>query len=123
MATFPALTPNSRVFSLGNYPQNEYVGTSGGSVRFLNGTKRVGQRLTFAYVSLSEAQLHLIYDHFAGQEGGLIPFDLPNVIWAGYSSIPVSSLDYQWRYATPPAIETNANNRFSLTIELESVVL
>ena len=123
MATFPAITPNTRMFSLGNYPQSEYVGTSGGSVRFLHGDKRFGQMLTFIYTSLNESQLFLIYEHFNGQEEGLIPFDLPNAIWAGYSSIPVSALEYQWRYASSPSVQPEAIDRFSVTIDLESVVL
>lgn len=123
MATFPSITPNSRVFTLGNPPQAEYSGVDGGSVRFLYGTKHIGFTLTFSYTSISEAETNSIYDHYDGQQGGLLPFDLPAAIWAGYSSIPVSSVDYQWRYASPPAITPNVTGRFSLTIELESVVI
>jgi hypothetical protein len=122
MATFPSITPNTRVFSLGNYPQQEYSGISGGSVRFLYGAKRIGQKLTFSYSSITETETNAIYDHYDEQQGGLIPFDLPAVIWAGYSNIPVSAVDYQWRYASTPAIEPTITGRFSLTIELESVV-
>jgi len=123
MATFPSITPNSRIFGLGNYPQQEYTGTDGGSVRFLYGTKQLAQTLTFSYSSITEAETNSIYDHYDGQQGGLIPFDLPAVIWAGYSTVPVSAVDYQWRYAAPPAITPNVTGRFSLTIELESVII
>jgi len=123
MATFPSITPNTRVFGLGNYPQQEYSGVDGGSVRFLYGSKRVSQTLSFSYSSITEAETNSIYDHYDGQQGGLIPFDLPAAIWAGYSTIPVAAVDYQWRYAAPPAIEPTVTGRFSLTIELESVVI
>lgn len=123
MANFPSITPNTRIFSLGNFPQAEYSGSSGGSVRFLYGTKRVGQRLTISFSSISEESTNDIYDHYAGQQGSLIPFDLPSAVWAGYATVPVDPVDYQWRYATPPSIEPTVNGRFSLTVELESVVI
>lgn len=122
MATFPAITPNTRSLSFGNYPQAEYSGISGGSVRFLYNTKRVEQKLVFSYLSITEAELALINGHYDTQEGSLIPFELPAAIWSGYSSVPVSVADYEWRYSSPPESEPNAPGRFSLTVELESVI-
>lgn len=123
MATFPAIKPNTRVISLGNYPQAEFVGGSGGSVRFLFNTKRVTQTLSFSYTSINETELTAIYDHYDGQQGSLIAFDLPAVLWEGYSSVPISAVDYQWRYAAPPDSAPNAPGRFSLTVTLESVLV
>lgn len=123
MATFPAIKPNTRTLSLGNYPQAEYTGRSGGSVRFLFNTKRVTQTLSFSYTSINESELTAIYDHYDGQQGSLISFDLPSALWDGYSSVPVSAVDYQWRYASLPDSEPNAPGRFSLTVTLESVIV
>ena len=123
MATFPAIKPNTRSISLGNYPQAEFVGGSGGSVRFLFNTKRGTQTLSFSYNSINEAELAAINDHYDGQQGGLIAFDLPAVLWEGYSAVPISVVDYQWRYAAPPDSEPNAPGRFGLTVELESVIV
>ena len=122
MATFPALTPNARSLSLGNYPQLEYTGTSGVSVRFLQNTKRVGQRLSLTYQAITEASLQLIYDHYETQQGTLIDFDLPPEVWAGYSSVPISAVDYSWRYAGSFSVEPNTPGRFNVSIELESVL-
>lgn len=122
MATFPSIAPNSRSLTFGNYPQGEYVGVSGGSVRFLYNTKRTNQLLSFSYTSITEEQLLSIYDHYDGQQGSLIPFDLPAVIWAGYSAAPISAVDYEWRYASSPESEPNFAGRFNVTIELESDV-
>lgn len=123
MATFPALTPNSRSFSLGVFPGDRFEGTSGVGVSFLfSSTDLVQQSLTLEYVSLTEAQHKLITDHFVGQEGGVIPFDLPSAVWSGYLTVPVSSSDYQWRYAE--ALEINAGGvtgRFNVTVELIAV--
>lgn len=121
MATYPALTPNGRNLSFGNYPQLEYVGTSGVSTRFLQGTLRVGQRLTLVYNSLSETDINQIYSHYDGQQGTLLSFTLPAAVWAGYSSVPISAVDYEWRYAAPLTIGTSGVNRFTVTVELESV--
>lgn len=122
MATFPALTPNARSLGIGNYPQQEFVGPDGVSLRFLNGTKRVFHKLTLSYVSLIEADINAIYNHYADQQGTLIPFDLPPEVWAGYGAVPVDAVDYQWRYASALTIEPSGLNRFSTTVDLESVI-
>lgn len=123
MATFPALTPNSRSVSLGNFPGERFEGVSGVGVNFLfSNTDLVNQSLVLEYVSITEAQQKLITDHFLGQEGSVIPFDLPSAVWSGYSTVPVSSSDYQWRYAE--ALEINAGGvtgRFNVTVALTAV--
>lgn len=125
MADFPALTPNARSLSLGNYPQEQYAGPSGVAVRFLyNQTKRIGQKLNLTFNALTEAQANSITEHYAGQEGSLLPFDLPSTIWTGYSSIPISSSDYQWKYAGTFAVNTaEVPGRFNIEVTLESVLV
>lgn len=122
MATFPTLTPNARSLTLGNTPQLEYTGASGGSVRFLNNTKRTAQKLTLTYESITEASLQLIFAHYEAQQGSLLPFDLPAAIWSGYTVVPVPAVDYDWRYASSPQVSPTVPGRFSLTIELQSVI-
>ena len=124
MATFPALKPNSRNFVLGNFPQMEYVGTSGVSTRFLYDTTfQISYKLTLAYISLVESDIALLYNHYDGQQGSLISFALPSVIWDGYSTIPVDPVSYEWRYVNPLTIEPSGINRFSTTVDLESAIL
>jgi len=124
MATFPALKPNNRSLSLGDYPQQEYVGTNGVSIRFLyNSVQRTEQTLTLEYRSLPESDINAIYNHYETQQGSLIPFALPAAVWAGYSSVPISVLDYEWRYAGPLSITPTVPGRFSVTVELESNIL
>lgn len=123
MATFPSLTPNARTLGLGDYPQLLHTSSSGVSVRFLQGTKRVQQTLSLEYRALPEASINSIYDHYAAQEGTLIPFALPSEVWAGYSSVPISAVDYQWRYADAFSVEPIGQNRFNVTIELVSELI
>tara|TARA_R100001163_G_scaffold65166_1_gene61411 strand:- start:1214 stop:1591 length:378 start_codon:yes stop_codon:yes gene_type:complete len=123
MATFPTLTPNSRSFSLGDFPGARHEGVSGVGVSFLySSTDLIEQVLSLSYLSLTEAQHKLILDHYTGQEGGLIPFDLPSAVWSGYSTVPVSSSDYQWRYAEALEIQPGgATGRFNVSVELIAV--
>jgi|TARA_R110002012_G_scaffold263160_1_gene445703 hypothetical protein len=120
MADFPAIVPNQRTFGLGNAPQSEYESPDGVGVRFLfNKTKRVGQTLSLAFIALTETQINSITNHFIGQEGSLVPFDLPSQVWSGYSTIPVNSSDYKWRYASSFSVESNsAPGRFNVEVEL-----
>ena len=118
MATFPAIEPSTRALTFGDYPQLTYQGVSGGNVRFLQGSSRVDQILSLGYQYLTEADATLILDHFSGQEGTLLAFDLPLAIWAGYSSPPINSIDYEWRYARPFEVAIPAPLRYNMTIEL-----
>ena len=118
MATFPAIEPATRALTFGDYPQLIYEGVSGGNVRFLQGSNRVNQILSLGYQYLTEANATLILDHYSGQEGTLLAFDLPAAIWAGYSTPPINSIDYEWRYSRPFEVVISAPLRYNMTIEL-----
>ena len=123
MADFPSLEPVSRSLTYGDYPQLTHEGISGGDVRFLmSTTDRVAQRLTLGYENLTEAEAKLLLDHYEGQEGSLIAFDLPaGTVWAGFTSVPVSASDYQWRYIGAFDVGLSAPLQYGCTIELETV--
>jgi hypothetical protein len=123
MAEFPSIKPNSRSISLGNAPQLEYAAPSGANVRFLQGTKRVQQKLSMSFNAITESELYSIYDHYDGQEGSIIPFTLPAIVWGGYTTRPISEVDYEWRYAGSFTIAPIGVNRFSIQINLESVIV
>ena len=123
MATFPALTPNSRSLRLGDFPGARHEGVSGVGVSFLySTTDLINQVLSLQYLSITEQQHNLITDHFVGQDGGLVAFDLPNEVWSGYSTVPVSSSDYQWRYLESVQIEPGGiTGRFNVTVRLVAI--
>lgn len=125
MADFPSITPNARSLTLGNHSQGEYVGPSGVEFRVLyNETKRAQQVLTLTYIALTETQANSITDHYTGQQGSLIPFALPSVIWSGYSSVPISASHYQWRYSGGFAVDRAPTpGRFNIEITLESDIV
>lgn len=123
MATFPTLEPTARALSLGDCPQQSYAGTSGDLVSFKYGTDRVGQVLTLDYEYLSESQAQQIIDHYKGQQGFLISFDLPSVVWSGYTTVPVSASDYEWRYISEPTVAISSPLSYSISVQLESVII
>lgn len=124
MANFPALIPNSRQLTLGNFPQATYGGPSGINVRFLfNETKGAQHSLILGYIALVETQANLITDHYVGQQGSLIAFDLPSLVWSGYSAVPVAASNYQWQYAGAFSIEqSGVTGRFNIEVALLSVL-
>ena len=123
MATFHSLTPNSRSLDLGDYPQVVHVAVSGINLRFLQGSKRINQILTLGYSQITETDLQLIYTHYETQEGTLVAFDLPAAVWEGYASVPISAVDYNWRYAGTIAVDTGSPLRYNVNVQLVSVVL
>ena len=121
MTTFPSLEPETRALVYGDYPQNTHEGLSGGNVRFLLGTDRTVQRLTITYEFLTETQAQSLLTHYNGQNGSIDPFDLSSSVWAGYSTPPVSSSDYKWRYADSFQISISSPSKYATSIELISV--
>tara|TARA_R100001163_G_C4957022_1_gene122416 strand:- start:284 stop:655 length:372 start_codon:yes stop_codon:yes gene_type:complete len=121
MTTFPSLEPETRALVYGDYPQNLHESLSGGNVRFILGTKRVLQRLTITYEYLTETEAQTLLDHYNTQNGSIVPFDLSSSIWAGYSTPPVSSSSYKWRYNSAFQISLSSPTRYSTSIELVTV--
>lgn len=121
MANFPSLEPTTRVLTLGDTPQDVYAGVSGGEVRFRHGSDYVQQQLTLGYEYLTEAEAQQILNHYETQQGTLIAFDLPSLVWAGYTTPPVSSTDYQWRYAESFSVGVSAPLRYNIQVRLETV--
>lgn len=121
MADFPALEPTTRALTLGDFPQLVYQGASGGEVRFKQGSDRVEQVLSLGYEYLTESEVQQLLDHYETQQGSLIAFDLPAIIWSTYSTPPVSSSDYQWRYASGFDVGLAGPLRYNVSIDLETV--
>ena len=121
MTTFPAIEPSSRALTFGDYPQITYEGVSGVGVRFLQGTERITQTLTLGWSNLTELQLYEILDHFNNQDGTMLPFDLPSIIWSGFTTPPIGN-EYEWRYANAVSIDQPAPLTYNVAVELVSVL-
>ncbi len=123
MTTFPSLEPLKTTLGYGDYPQNVHEGLSGGNVRFKLANKRVEQTLRIDYEHLTETETQSIITHFNDQNGSIVPFDLSTQIWAAWTTPPVNSTNYQWRYSNPLNISISAPSRYSVSVELISVPL
>lgn len=122
MTTFPAIEPSTRQISFGDYPQLNHDGVSGVGVRFLQGTDRVTQVLSLRWLYLSESQLYQILNHYIGQEGTMLSFDLPAIIWSGFTTPPIG-VEYEWRYADQVDVEQAAPLSYNVGVQLVSVLL
>tara|TARA_A100001201_G_scaffold128206_2_gene113141 strand:- start:890 stop:1261 length:372 start_codon:yes stop_codon:yes gene_type:complete len=121
MADFPSLEPSARTLGLGDTPQLLHDSVSGVGVRFVQGSDRVQQRLSLNYEYLTESEAQQIIDHFDDQQGSLIAFDLPSVIWSGYTTPPVSASDYKWLYSGQFEVGIAAPSRYNISVELVTI--
>jgi hypothetical protein len=124
MATFPALKPATRRYSMGVYPVTEERGFGGGSVRFRHGATAYGHTLELGFVALTAANAKLLRDHYRTQQGGYLTFPLSAEAWSDHASTTdlVPATTY-WRYASPIQ-ETFLPNGFrEVTVSLIAVPL
>jgi hypothetical protein len=122
MATFPALAPATRVFVPGTVPQAIQSSLSGASTGFRRGNRRIGQTLNLTFTYLTEAQMNLIKDHYFASQGSYQIFFLSAEIWGDYATPPVPLIsDFAWLYAGAPAIEDVSYDRFTVSVELQTI--
>ena len=122
MANFPGIAPTTRVYLPGNTPQVINQSLSGVAVGFRRGSKRVSQQLSMSFEYLSESEMIAIKDHFIDNDGTYGTFFLSQEIWADFVSPPVPlTSNFAWRYASSISIADVSYNRFSVSVELESV--
>lgn len=122
MATFPALEPATRRYSMGTFPITEERGFGGGSVRFKHGATAYGHNLELGFTALTQAEAKLLRDHYREQQGGYIAFPLSAEAWAGHASftdlVPTST---HWRYASQPQEDHLSGGYVNVQITLASV--
>jgi hypothetical protein len=124
MATFPALKPAARRYSMGVFPVTEERGFGGGSIRFRHGSTAYSHSLELEFAALTQAQAKLLRDHYRTQQGGYRAFPLSSEAWAGHTSftdlVPATTV---WRYAAPPEEEHGNGGYVNVTLALISVPL
>jgi len=117
MATFPALKPNSRTFTPGQFPATPITTLTGDelSVRHTNSSNSYFLRLGFT--GLTTDQHFEITSHYM-IHGRFQPFDLPTEATAGANlSFPAN---YQWIYVRAPQTQYDPGV-ISVSVELELV--
>jgi cytochrome c553 len=105
MATFPALTPSSRTFTAATYPGAVQLAYSGRESRVRTSNAQTGARFRLSFSALSEAEMLSIRDHYYGQLGRFIPFQLSTELLSGMANpSAVTPTGYQWIYVSSPKV-------------------
>lgn len=120
MTTFPALSPTSRTYVPGNVPSAVQTALDGSYVGFKRGARRVNQVLSLTFSHLTQENMALIKDHYIARKGTFEIFFLPSAIWGDYTTSPVG-LNYAWHYSEPPEIQDVSFDRFTVSVELETI--
>ena len=104
MATFPALTPASRVVTPAQFQVQPHSSMNGiyGSTLLCNSAR--DQQIEVTFAALSTADKDLIVDHYDGQQSGFLGFDVPNELLSGFTPGDYITGGYLWRYASPPEV-------------------
>lgn len=122
MATFPALTPTTRIFSPGNYPQTYQQSIGGTGVGYRRGALSIGKTLTLTFEYVLEADVNAIKAHYFDSYGTYDIFNVSSTVWIGYVTPPVDlNGNYLWRYVSQPVITDVTCDRFTVEVQLESV--
>lgn len=91
MPNFPTLSPGSRVFSPGSYAQAAYQSVAGQRTNVAHSNAMLSSRLEMVFPALSEAQMQSIFQHYHGQQGGYLPFQVPAQVFAGFPELGVGT--------------------------------
>ena len=122
MANFPALKPSARSFQLGQYPIKTYRAMSGAVVRRSFGNKAFGYTLDLQFENVPEATVNTIIDHYNGQQGGTLGFEIASAVFAGYSANLQNKVrvppGIEWFYAEPPNVSSVIAGISTITVKL-----
>ena len=122
MSTFPALQPSSRSFSPGSIPISSYKTLSGRETRVILGDTFGGHEIVLSFNNVRDAVGKQILDHWYGQQGTAVAFDLPAAVYAGWSTYNTAVTAGQlWRYASEPSVVAVAPGIMSLSVQLVSL--
>jgi hypothetical protein len=128
MANFPALKPTGRTFTQGIYPHTRHGVYSGREVRVRHSNTSVGNRLRLAFGMVSTAEMLSVRDHYAGQLGGVLAFEIPDDLLAGVNTpADFTPAGHRWLYVGSPLVtdvpldQSTPTLRHMLEVELQSL--
>ena len=128
MATFPELKPTGRTFTHGVYPHTRHGVYSGREVRVRHSNTSVGNRLRLAFGMVSTAEMLSVRNHYAGQLGGVLAFEIPDDLLAGVNTpADFTPAGHRWLYVGSPRVtdvpldESTPTLRHMLEVELQSL--
>ena len=122
MSTFPSVKPSSRSWTPGARPQTIHQALDGVEIRFVHGTRTVGQQLSLSFENVTEAVGKSITDHYAANGTTYGTFALPAEVFAGMNAYNYTNeATNAWRYAGPPQVTYQTPGYQSVTVDLLGV--
>lgn len=126
MAAFPSITPNSRRYTAGVYPQRSFRTLSGVVARRTFGNMPYGAKLELSYIAVKDATVNALLDHYHAQTAANARFRLPSNVTAGMSvdvAAEVTGLsaargNLRWEYEQPPQVESTRPGIYTVSISL-----
>jgi hypothetical protein len=104
MATFPSLVPSTRLITTAEDQFQPHLSLNGVyRATLLCGSPR-NQQISLGFDALSTSDKDLIISHYDDQQGGFLPFDLPNALLSGVTASDYLTGDYLWRYNSSPQV-------------------
>ena len=127
MATFPALTPTSRNFTPGVYPQREYRALSGAVIKRTFGNSPYGARLDLEYQNVPDSTAVTLLNHYRSETAANTRFVLSANVTAGMSSslVPLAAATsdaLRWEYAEPPQVSSVRPGYSTVRVSLKAEI-
>lgn len=122
MSDFPSLEPSARSFDLGEFPVVQVARYGRNAQRFLQGSAAYGQQLTLTYREISDADAQRLRDHYDDQDGKVVAFFLPDIIWQGHTNVTIGlPFDGWFCYAGEPQEQALDNGQVTMTVQLKAI--
>jgi len=126
MSAFPSITPASRRYTPGNYPQKSYRSLSGVVARRTYGNTPFGSRLELEYRNVPDATVTALLGHYHNQTALNQRFRLSSNITAGMStaladettSLSANRGNLRWEYEQPPQVDSVRPGVYNVSINL-----
>ena len=141
---FPYITPSSRTYVPGRYPEERFVSQNGSTTRVRYGNRRVQSQLSLTFANITEKQAVEILDCYVKVNGTqpwkYIRFNRgddqldPELdrggAWEGVQEQSLIEKYYQenfseasgnyWRFSNPPRVQSTFPGRVTVSCEFES---
>ena len=122
MAAFPDLRPSARSWTAGQRPISTFTSMGGTETRVLHANRATSQGMTLAFSNVSDAVAKQVTDHYEGQMGSFLTFELPSGVMAGWSNgADAKPSANGWRYAGPPQLDFVAPGIVAVSVSLVGV--
>jgi len=119
MATFPAIVPDERSYTLGAVSTETYVGPGGVPYVFRTGNIQVGAEVQLPFTLRPISEVEQIWDHYHAQQRE--PFDLPVAAWCGHTAAAtIAAAGLLWSYAEQPTVDCFSYGTGSITVHLRA---